>query len=622
MKEVIRKNELDLKQNFIDKTVSFFSPVRGARRMKARMVMALAGAYKGASKSRRPLAEWNVSAGDADTDIIAELPDLRERSRDLIRNNPLATGAINTKVTSIVGTGLVLRSRIDRNILGMSEDEADAWEKKTEAEWRLWADSTDCDVAGILNFAGIQDLNLRSTLENGDVFVLTPVRKKKDRPYRLQLQTIEADCVCNKNNIGDTDTLSGGIQKDEFGAPTEYNILEGHPGNIYAKNNKWKEIKAYGPKTGRKNVIHLFHKKRVGQTRGVPDLAPVIEELKQLGRYTDAELAATVIGSFFTVFIKSEYTGGMGIMEPQTEVGGKASDKDYKMGAGAILDLAQGEDISIANPGRPNESFDPFVLAMCRQIGTALELPFEILVKHFTASYSAARAAMLEAWRFFMGRRKWLADMLCRPVYELWMTEGVASGRIAAPGFLNGDPLIRAAYLGSEWTGPARGQIDEKKEVDAAEKRVDMGLTTLSEETAALTGGDWSLKHPQRAKEVQKRREAGLEPSLEEINNGTNETVESDTIDDVVTFYENLKTKADFYGVAVRAGAITPQELDEEMFRKDGGFPEITDPISEAWKADEGTRRPITLKAGDAFNAEMERIKRNREQKNDDPDEE
>jgi len=520
MKEVKHKPPFELpRANIIDRTINYFNPEKGVRRMKSRVVMALGGAYYGGSKRRRALSEWIVSAGDADSDISFDLPTLRERSRDLVRNNPLACGAIKTKTTSIVGTGLTLKSTIDRDILELDEEVADAWENKTEAEWRLWADKTDCDVEDTLNFSQIQELCVRSVLENGDTFILTPMKTDKRRTYSLQLQMIEADRVCNKNSQSDSVTLSGGIERSEFGgAPVKYHILKGHPGNIWSKNNEWQIVDGRGSKTGRKNVLHLFHKIRIGQSRGVPDLAPVIESLKQLGTYSKGELDAAVVSSFFTVFVKSELGGAdslfnhnLGPMQPTSETGAKTSDKDYKMASAAILDLAPGEDVEFANPSRPNQAFDQFILAMSRQIGVALELPFEILVKHFTASYSAARAALLEAWKFYMSRRKWLADVLCKPVYELWMTEAVATGRISAPGFLSGDPLIRDAYLGSEWIGPAKGSIDEVKEVGAAEKRVNMGISTLDEETKSLTGGNWEKKHRQRVKEVEKRKEGGLE---------------------------------------------------------------------------------------------------------------
>ena len=517
MREVKSNNDFKIPEpTLFDRAISYVDPIAAAKRMQARLFMAMSGGYYGGSRSkRRAIKEWITSKGDADSDIIPDLGDLRTDSRDLIRTNPLAAGAIKTKTTSI--GSLKLKSRIDREILGLSEEAADDWEHQTESEFKLWSDSTDCDVEDTLVFAHQQELCMRSTLESGDVFVLTPMIRSKRRTYSLQLQLIEADRVCNPHNASDSDTLSGGIERAKYGgAPVYCHIVKGHPGNIYSKSNEWEKIRFRGARSGRRNVLHLFHKIRVGQSRGVPDLAPVIESLKQLSRYTEAEINAAVISAFFTVFVTSEYGGaeGMlknfGVMQPKDDIGGKTSDKDFKMGSGAIVDLAKGEDVKFANPQRPNQVFDQFVLAICRQVGVAIELPFEILVKHFTASYSAARAALLEAWKFYMGRRIWLAEGFCRPVYELWLTEAVLIGRIAAPGFLTGDPLIKSAWLGSEWIGSAKGAIDEQKEVGAARDRVEMGVSTLDEETIALTGGDWEKKHPQRAKEHKMRKEAGL----------------------------------------------------------------------------------------------------------------
>jgi capsid protein len=191
------------------------------------------------------------------------------------------------------------------------------------------------------------------------------------------------------------------------------------------------------------------------------------------------------------------------------ETGRASTDKDYKLGNGAIIELANGEKIHDSNPGRPNATFDPFVLAILRQIGVALEVPFEILIKHYTASYSAARAAINEMWKFVMSERQHLADNFLRLVYEVWMWEAVASGRLDAPGYFS-DPLIRAAYLGSDWVGQAKGQIQESDEVDAAAKRVEYGFSTLQQETVQLTGGDWEQNHPQQVKERKKRLEDGL----------------------------------------------------------------------------------------------------------------
>jgi capsid protein len=89
----------------------------------------------------------------------------------------------------------------------------------------------------------------------------------------------------------------------------------------------------------------------------------------------------------------------------------------------------------------------PFVMAIYRQVGVQLELPFEILIKHFQSSYSASRGAILEAWKFFRGRRTWLDTHFCTPVYEAVISEAVARGWLEAPGFFD-DPFLRQAYLG------------------------------------------------------------------------------------------------------------------------------------------------------------------------------
>lgn len=481
------------------------------------MAMAVANAYDGASKTRRALKEWSTFGNDADTDILADLPTLRERSRDLVRNNPLATGAIKTKVTSVIGTGLRLQSRIDREILPLTDDQADAWESKTEREWRLFWESKDTDVARTLNGHEITRQVYQQQKENGDVFVLLPRVKRNGSPYALKLQVIEADRITNKDNATDTETLAGGVEKDTYGAPLKYHVLRHHPGNIGFAVHKWDEISAFGKAAGLRNIIHVFNPTRPGQSRGVPDLAPVIEKIKQLGKYTDAEIMAAVISSYFTVFIETDMgPAAFDYTNLGQETGAKSTDKDYKLGNGLILELAKGEKVHDANPGRPNSSFDQFVLAVMRQIGVALELPFEILIKHFTSSYSASRAALLELWKYVVSERRWLTDNFLKLVYEIWMYEAVALGRIAAPGFLN-DPATRAAYLGCDFIGPAKGQINESLEVKAAKQRVDGGFSTLAAETSQLTGGDWEKNHTQQVKEQNARLNDGL---LKEVENG------------------------------------------------------------------------------------------------------
>lgn len=501
--------------NVLESAIATIAPQWAARRQKARMFMALAGGYTGASRSRRQTREWSYTKGQsADADLLYDLPDLRDRSRDLVRNEPLASGAISGVVTSVIGTGLALQSRINRDVLGMDPEQAKQWQTRTELEWCLWAEGTACDATRTQNFYGLQALTFRSALESGDCFATTPMRDLPGMPYKLCLQIFEADQVSNPNHALDTDMLAGGVQLDPMRAPVIYHFQKSHPGAINRITTTWDPVKAFGSRSGRRQVIHLYDKLRPGQTRGVPYLAPVIETLKMLGRYTEAELMAAVIAGMFTVFVESERGGldpadGTGIGE---ETGAKSSDKDVKMGSGAIVDLNPGEKVSFANPQRPNAGFDGFVMSLCRFIGIALELPYEVLIKHFTASYSASRGALLEAWKFYRRRRDWMATMFCDPVYEVWMDEAVAIGRIAAPGYFD-DPLMRRAYLGAQWVGDGPISVDPVKDVEAAKGRIELRISTRQKEAALFDGGDWEDNTEQLGRERKAGIDAGLEPA-------------------------------------------------------------------------------------------------------------
>ena len=52
-----------------------------------------------------------AAGGDANTEVGASLISLRNRSRDLLRNNPYATKAIAELVGNTVGTGIVPQAK-------------------------------------------------------------------------------------------------------------------------------------------------------------------------------------------------------------------------------------------------------------------------------------------------------------------------------------------------------------------------------------------------------------------------------------------------------------------------------------------------------------------------------
>lgn len=491
----------------------------------------------GASRRKKSLAAWNPMAGDAEEDIHQNLEDLRPRARDLFMGGSLANGALKTLRTNIIGTGLRLKPAFDADFLHLSEDQAQRLKAQIEREFALWAESKDCDASGMLNFYELQQLAYLSWIMSGDTFALLPILPRKYATYDLRVRILEADRCSTPLDQAEQQVsgrIRSGVEVDADGMVTAYWFSDHHPGGRHYVANKWRRVQVRGDQSGRRNVLHLFEPERPEQRRGVPLLAPVIESLKQLERYTHAELMAAVISGMFTVFIETEAEGGgdqfglAPVGEPANPTGEPlppGHDSDLKLGNGAVQFLEPGEKANIANPGRPNEKFDPFVTAILRQIGASLEIPYELLLKHFTASYSASRAALLEAWKMFRMRRSWMSADFCQPIYEEWFVEAVIKGRIDAPGIFD-DPALFKAYTRAEWHGPSQGQLDPVKEVNAAILRTQHGYSSHQREAAELTGTEYESNIRQLAYERQIREQYGLEGG--EKTNATNSDEEED----------------------------------------------------------------------------------------------
>lgn len=475
----------------------------------------------GASWSKKALKGFNAPSGSAHEDIDFHNFTLRQRARMLYMAAPIATSAIKSNRTNVVGVGLRLQSRIDREVLGMSVEQAEAWEKATEREFRLWAENKRaCDATGLNDFYGLQQLALITWLLSGDcIGVLKQYETTRLQPYALHVHLIEADRIATPGGYGagmsvsyttgknpdNGNTIFDGVEVDKNGMVAAYHIRSSYPFEVGAPTTTWARVPAYQEHTGLPNIIHVMDSERCEQYRGVTYLAQVIEPLLQLRRYTESELMAAIVESFFTAFIKTEaHTDDM----PFNQVEGNSpaepqGPNEYSMGPGQINVMQPGEDVTFANPTRPAGGFDKFVQAICSQIGAALEIPADLLLKKFNASYSASRAALLEAWKAFKMRRDWLARDFCHPIYEVFMSEAIARGRITAPGFFV-NPQIRAAYLGSEWLGPSQGQLDPVKEITAEILACSEGFSTHEQSTVRLNGGKWDSNVEQLRRENEK----------------------------------------------------------------------------------------------------------------------
>lgn len=507
----------------------------------------------GASRTTGVLKAWNPVKSSAKSDINANLDILRNRASDQAINTPVGSAAIATTTQYTVGAGLRVFPKVKYQMLGISPEEAEEWNKKAAIEFDLWADSKLCDIRKRNNFYDLQEVLYKAYMTDGDSFAVFRRADDANMPYTLRIQAIEGNRVSNPQGQGvygisgpsavemlapnGRNKIINGIEVDADGAVEAYWVSNKVPYDPVEINNaiSWARVEAFGQLAGKPNVLHICHDERPEQYRGVPYLAPVIKALKQVSRYSDAELAAAILRSSFTVFFtsigNSSFAGDVSsVLGASTyDEDGRADEpvvdaSEYRLGPGTINALPKNIDVKSIGATGGQATFDSFMTVYIKMIAAALNIPYEVLMKSFTASYSASRAALLQAWEQFKLRRAWFSRDFCQPVYEMWLTEAIAMGRLEAPGFFD-DPAIRFAYCNAEWYGPSMSILDPVKDAKGSALRIQYGLSTPEREAAEMTGSD---------------------------------------------FYENLdsiriaKTRAGEAGVAIGSEAVLTTETDEE----------------------------------------------------------
>lgn len=466
----------------------------------------------GASQTLNSMVGWIIDAGNAEDNIDLYSSTLRKRARDLYAGGGLARSGPETLTTSVVGWGILPKPKIDGDFLGMTDEAREEAEKTIAREFRLWAGNTMCDATRRQNFYGIQQLAFLSMLMSGDVFALFGMKENKRTPYQTTIRLLEADRICNPDSSGDSEgtaTDSGGrivdgVETDQEGTVIRYHVASRSP---IAENDSseliWTAIDAFGADTGYPNILHVMTYERPEQCRGIPFVAAEIEQLKQFTRYMNAELAANVVSAMLTCFITSDQDDGSFGMQDAVNKEDKVTDDDIslELAPGAVYSLPPGKKIETVNPLRSNSQFETFVNTCITVIASSMGIPKEVLTKKYESNYTAARAALLDFWRTVKVYRTRFNDDFNQPIYEQWLSEAVATGRIDAPGFFD-DPAVRQAWCGCVWMGASMGHVDPKKEVAAAESRIANNITTQEQEAAEYNGNDWAANIRQRKKEV------------------------------------------------------------------------------------------------------------------------
>ena len=511
--------------------------------MVAREVMSgpkVAGAYEAADRWDRALASWAPAERSADGDV---LPDKRlsdTRVLDAVRNDAYIRSGTRLHRDSIVGTMFVLNAKPRINVLGLDESWAAAFQEEVESKFELWAESENCwvDASRRNTLTSLVRLAVGVYVSAGEAFATAEWMREGDRPFRTAIQMIEPARVCNPGDRSFNDRrVRGGVRISASGAPVGYYIrraLPGTPiGSSLSDEYSWSYVRARNS-IGRPQVIHILEQERPGQNRGVSQLVSALKEMRILKRFRDVTLQSAALRATFAAVIKSELpsnlvfeaVGGGDIANGAVDYARRYLEAVQAYGEDArnmsvdgarIPHMMPGSDLDIKQLGAPTGVGD-FEADLLRYLASSLDVSFEQLSKDYTkTNYSSARAGMLETYKHMQARKKQVADRFAWTVFRLWFEEAVNAGDIEAmrgssvPNMYDG--LNMEAFTAADWIGAGHGQIDEYKETQAMQLRIQSGVSTYENEIARF-GKDWRRVFAQRKREKELMEELDIMPMM------------------------------------------------------------------------------------------------------------
>ncbi|WP_146592213.1 phage portal protein [Puniceibacterium confluentis] len=486
--------------------------------------------YAAADPGIDTLAGYLPQNRAADAEVLPGRDRVTARARDLVRNNGWAAGGVSKEVDSVIGSNFRPLLKPDWRALGLTAGWAREFKEVVEARWRLYADDPRRfgDTTRSQTLPQMFGLAYRTYIIEGEALGL--VNWRPHRPTRTTLRLVDPDLLSNPDDGADEARLRGGIEISRDGASRAFHFRQGHRDTSWpdiTASFTWKRIAREG-RNGRPQVIHFFDKVRDGQTRGISRMAPIVEKLKMEDHYSKVELQAAVINAVLAAFIKSPMgpdviddlfadNGGEGFLKYQGARSAFYGDGNgIRVGGARVQTLYPNDEIGMVSTARPAAQFADFESAVLRQIASGMGISYEQLASDWSkTNYSSARAAMIEIWRGWTARRTAFAQGFCQPFFMAWLEEMVMDGHIALPSGAPDFYTFLPAYSRAKWIGPGKGFVDPVKEAQAAAMRVALGLSTLEEEAAELTGTDYADNMEQIKSEIDAMPEGTLHPMQE-----------------------------------------------------------------------------------------------------------
>lgn len=437
---------------------------------------------------------------------------LRQNVRAAVFDTPQAKALVDRFADTVADTGLRVEATPMAAILGISPEEAETWAKNVEERFDLWAGDKKQNRSQIMTFYQAQHLYQIFVHRDNDMFTRLFYSKDRKLQNALQFEFLDPNQIMGDtftSSLFPNSTMHDGIIRDAQGRETHYRVgFHNQKGGF-----EQKLIPARSSKTGRIMMLHGFNPDYAGQRRGYPRLAHAIQEFQNLTDFTLAQILKAIANSNTVGYVKpskdkpasqpfmDQTRGGVNVptvtpATPDSTLNDTAINTVdfcnvteatfHDPGQTFVGNLAEGEDLKTFGDKTPAENYDSFVNTFTAHLSASVGMPIEVLMMKFNANYSASRASLILFWRIAQIWRDEMAADLLNPIYEMWLAEEIAGGRIQAPGW--SDPRLRAAWLSNNWIGPPMPNIDPMRTANADKVYVELGAQTLNRVARNLNG--------------------------------------------------------------------------------------------------------------------------------------
>lgn len=478
--------------------------------------------YRGAGQGfGGQMRDWNATPTSVDAALLPVFGKANARTDDIVRNSGIAANGIQLHQDHIIGSEYRLSYKPNWHLLGLEPDKG--FTREVEAVFKDIAEDPSCflDAERKRTFTMMMREAVATHAYGGEITAKPEWIPDSHSPFSTAIRMIAPRRVSNPGNARDTAKCRAGIETNRYGQASFYHVAEG--GDTFGQSRHWRRIPKL-TQNGRVGFIHVFEPVEGGQTRGVNRFMSCLEQLKMLDTLQNTTLQRAVVNAMYAVSIESEL-GSQDAMEYLYGADQNAIERvllakgDYYAGANIKFNgvkaphLMAGDKFNLHSAGNADNGFSDLEASILRYIAAGLGVDYAQLSRNYSAmSYSTIRAAHNDSWRYFMGRRKVIANKFASQIFALLFEEMIARRYITLPAKARYSFYERRyAWTKADWIGSGRLAIDGLKEVKEALLRIEGGLSTYEKELAQL-GEDYQEIFEQQVREMEERRDKNLPP--------------------------------------------------------------------------------------------------------------